>query len=251
MVDVSVVLPAHNEEQHLPAALRALDAARTRFHGSVEVVVVADRCSDRTADIATTAGAVVVPHEGRGIASVRNAGIRASTGEVVVTVDADCTVHPTALARVAELLADPTVVGGGTLVVPERSSPGIRASYLLVEVLTATTGLAGGMFWARREDLDAIGGFDETVLMGEDLDLARRLRARGRASGRRFVQLRDAPVTASCRKFDRFGDWHMFRMPLEARSVWRSFRGVDTVWVDRYFHEFNGGPDAPGPPPPR
>jgi len=131
-------------------------------------------------------------------------------------------------------------VGGGTKVVPERRSAGISATYAVMEVLVAAARVGGGAFWTLRSDFEAVGGFNESITVGEDVDFARRLKVRGRATGRRFTNLRSAPLTASCRKFDRYGDWHMFAMARELPAVYRSARGTDTEWVDRYFHDFNG-----------
>ena len=59
------------------------------------------------------------------------------------------------------------------------------------------------MYWCRRDDFDAIGGFDERVDTIDDLDFARRLRDHGLRTGRKFVNLRQAPVTTSCRRVHR------------------------------------------------
>jgi hypothetical protein len=77
------------------------------------------------------------------------------------------------------------------------------------------------------------------LTLAEDLDFARRLRAHGRRTKRRFTNLREAPVVTSCRKFDRFGDWHMFGMVRQLRSILASLRGDDTKFVDMYFYDFN------------
>ncbi len=235
----SVVVPAHNEEALLPRGLAAIAAAAQHVDGGVEVIVVANRCTDRTAAIARDAGAVVVESEARNIAAVRNAGAAAGTGEVVVTVDADCVMAPLALSEMDRLLRSGDVVGGGVLVRPERRSAGIAATYAFVSVLTFVTRLGGGMFWCGRTDFETIGGFDEDVLIGEDLEFARRLRTHGKQTGRRFTTLRSTPLIASCRKFDRFGDWHMFRMGLQLRQIRAVLRGTDTAWVDHYFFDFN------------
>jgi GT2 family glycosyltransferase len=170
---------------------------------------------------------------------VRNAGAAMATGDVVVTIDADCVMAPTALAEIERLIASRRYVGGGTKVRPERMSAGIRATIALVDVTMFLTRLGGGRFWCRRADFEAIGGFDESLLLAEDLDFARRLRAHGRRTGRRFTTLRTAPIISSCRKFDRFGDWHMFRMALQARQIRAVMKGTDTAWVDHYFFDFN------------
>jgi len=105
--------------------------------------------------------------------------------------------------------------------------------------MTLMTRLSGAMFWCDRADFDAVGGFDEGRILAEDLDFARRLRAHGRRTRRSFVELRVAPVVASTRKFDEFGDWHMFKMATELRAIRAAYQGVDTGWADRYFFDFN------------
>ena len=78
-----------------------------------------------------------------------------------------------------------------------------------------------------------------SMLLAEDLDFARRLRAHGKRTGRRFTTMRAAPIVVSCRKFDRFGDWHMFAMARQARQIRAVLKGTDSAWVDRYFFDFN------------
>jgi glycosyltransferase involved in cell wall biosynthesis len=236
---VSVVVPAHNEAELLPGCLESIRTAEAASRLPVEIVVVDNRSDDGTATIATSAGAAVVASDARNIARVRNQGVAASTGRWVVTLDADCRMAANSLVEVARHLDDGRFVGGGTKVVPDRRSLGISLTYGLTAVVTAVTGLSGGMFWCARRDFDAVGGFDESLLVAEDLDFARRLRAHGRKDGRRLTMLRNTQVVASTRKFDRFGDWHMFAMARELPAIRRAARGIDTAWVDRYFFDFN------------
>ena len=56
---VSFVVPAHNEESYLPACIESIGRASRGIAGDVEVVVVANRCTDRTAMIA------VVPRDAK------------------------------------------------------------------------------------------------------------------------------------------------------------------------------------------
>jgi glycosyltransferase involved in cell wall biosynthesis len=235
----SVVVPAHNEELLLPNGLGAIDVAAEQVEGDVEVIVVANRCTDATAELARATGATVVEDESRNISAVRNAGAAVATGEVLVTIDADCLMSPPTFREIERLLGTGRFVGGGTKVLPERRSVGIRATYALMEVAVLLTRLGGGLFWCLRSDFDALGGFDESLLLAEDLDFARRLRAHGKRTGRRFTTMRAAPIVASCRKFDRFGDWHMFAMALQAREIRAVMKGTDTAWVDRYLFDFN------------
>jgi glycosyltransferase involved in cell wall biosynthesis len=236
---VSVIVPAHNEELLLPRGLEAIHRAARGSSIDLEVVVVANRCTDATAAIAESAGAVVVENGARNIATVRNAGVSAAGGDVIVTIDADSRMAPNTFSEIERHLASGHSVGGGASFVPERSSAGIQATVLLTKIVTRMARVSGVMFWCGRSDFDAIGGFNEDLVLGEDVDFARRLRLHGRRTGRRFTTLRAAPVVISTRKFDRFGDWHMFAMAAQLREIRAAIKGTDTAWVDRYFFDYN------------
>jgi len=124
----SVVVPAHNEEQLLSSGLDAIAEANRSVAGEVEVIVVANRCTDRTVEIARAAGARVVVNDARNIAAVRNAGAATATGDVFVSIDADCVMSPFAFSEMERLLRTGRYVGGGARVRMERSSVGIRAT---------------------------------------------------------------------------------------------------------------------------
>jgi glycosyltransferase involved in cell wall biosynthesis len=243
----SIVVPAHNEQELLPRCLDAIDLAVQRLGRTgtqppsrvAEVIVVANRCTDRTVAIAVAHGATVVEDASRCIAAVRNAGAVVATGEVLVTIDADSLMSADALVEIERHLATGRYVGGGCAFVPERTSLGIRTTLAVTRIAVALTRLGGVMYWCSMSDFRAIGGFDENRTIAEDLNFARRLRAHGRRTHRRFTNLPNAAVITSCRKFDRFGDWHMFGMIRQSRSILASMRGTDTRFVDTYFHDFN------------
>jgi glycosyltransferase involved in cell wall biosynthesis len=92
-----VLIPAYNEEAVLGATLAALNAA---LRARDRVVVVADRCTDATADIARAFGADVLerpPHSEPGRAAARQAGLEYAQGlewDAIVMIDADSIVEP-------------------------------------------------------------------------------------------------------------------------------------------------------------
>jgi len=74
---IGVVVPAHNEEDLLPACLASLRrAARALRGGPAHLVVVADACRDRTAQVARHGGAAVVTTRARSVGVARAAGVR-------------------------------------------------------------------------------------------------------------------------------------------------------------------------------
>ncbi|HEY2651147.1 MAG TPA: glycosyltransferase family 2 protein [Solirubrobacteraceae bacterium] len=92
-----VLVPAHNEERVIEEGLAAIN--RDRRARDI-VLVVADRCTDRTAEIARSQGAVVLergPGEPPGRAAARQAGLeyaRALKWDAVVMLDADSVIEP-------------------------------------------------------------------------------------------------------------------------------------------------------------
>lgn len=105
---VAVLVPAHNEENGLSKTLQSIKIGMRKGD---RLVVVADNCTDRTAEIAGLFGAeVVVRHDDRlrGKGFALHAGMRhlaQDPPEAVVIVDADCMLAPGALDRLAERVA--------------------------------------------------------------------------------------------------------------------------------------------------
>ena len=90
MIKFSVVIPAHNEEKYIGRCLRAvISASKYVKPERVEIIVVANRCTDRTCAIAKHYGAKVIINDDKCIAAIRNTGVKAAKGEIVVTIDAD------------------------------------------------------------------------------------------------------------------------------------------------------------------
>ena len=241
---LSVVIPAHNEEGYIGGCLAAAREAERVLGDDVEIVVVLNRCTDRTRTLAEAARAVCVIDETRCLSAIRNRGVAAASGDVIVTCDADSRLHPQMLFAVRERL-EAGAVGGGVDVKHDRRSLGIATTELLLRLSVRLTGVSCGAFSGRKADVIACGGFDEHLPMGEDLDFGKRLRALGKGRGQPYLTLWETPVTTSSRKFDRFGDWAFFKMMLlDGMRIRRSLKGRDTEFVDEYFYDFNDNGDA-------
>jgi hypothetical protein len=152
----AVVVPARDEEATIGATLAAL-AALEHPRELVEVVVVADHCTDGTAAVAARAGATVWERTdgggGKGGALAWALG-RLPDVDAVAVVDADCMVAPNLLTAVeARMQAGANVVQAAYLVGNPDASPvaALRyASFVLVNLVRplgkARLGLSAGLF---------------------------------------------------------------------------------------------------------
>ena len=83
---VSVIIPAHNGEPFIRAAIESVQAQTLPVS---EIIVVDDGSTDQTAAIAESLGAVVIRQPKGGVSSARNAGIRAANQPWIALLDAD------------------------------------------------------------------------------------------------------------------------------------------------------------------
>jgi glycosyltransferase involved in cell wall biosynthesis len=118
---VSVVVPARNATETIPALFAALD--RQTLSEPWEVVVVDDASTDVTPDLAESWGARVVRLDRQsGPAEARNAGLAAARAALVAFTDADCEPSPAWLAELVAALAGADLVTG-----PVLPTPGVSA----------------------------------------------------------------------------------------------------------------------------
>ena len=190
---LSFVVPAHNEEYELAAALAAICAAAAEHN--YEIVVVDDASTDRTAAIAHEAAARVVSIDRRQIAAARNAGAAHARGDVLFFVDADTHISAAHVIGAIEALRG-GAAGGGARVsfhgeIPRWGNVLLR----LFSVFYFGFNLGAGAFlFTTAENFRAAGGFDEQYFAGEEVYFSQALKKLGR-----FVILRQ-PVATSGRK---------------------------------------------------
>ena len=178
---VTVVVPAHNEEDFIVRCLASI--LRVDWPaGRIEILVIDHASTDKTAIRARDGGARVLTHANGKIGSVRNAGLVAASGQFVAYVDADCEVPLTWIRNAVTLLEREETVGavGGPCLCPTRSTWVERTFAARQTTLgnRAVNAIATSSFIARRSVLLDVGLFDESLTSGEDDDISQRIRAR-------------------------------------------------------------------------
>ena len=177
---ISFVVPTYNNERTIQACLASL---RQQTHPDIEIVVVDNSSSDRTCSIAVLL-ADIVAQQGPERCAQRNHGTLLSTGEIVVFIDSDMVLEPgVATAIVSAFVAEPHL---GALVIPEHSfGEGFWASCKVLEksLYVGDSSVEAPRAF-RRDVIESVGGWDETLTAAEDWDLRDRTRAAGVHVGR-------------------------------------------------------------------
>ena len=239
-VRFSLIIPAYNEERFLPRLLDSIEVARAMYRKgpeAIEVIVADNASSDDTAEVATSRGCRVVQVKKRVIAAARNGGARAASGEIFCFIDADSQVHPQTFNAIDEALGGGRVIAGTTGVTLERKSPGILLAYCVLMLFVWLTGMDTGVVFCRREDFEAVGGYDESRLYAEDVTFLLALRQRGRKRGQRLIRLRGVKALGATRKFDQFGDWHYFSLAARAGRGLLMGQTNDSEFADSYWYK--------------
>jgi len=99
---VSVIIPTMNEEQSIGLVIDEVRTALgSRDH---EILVVDTNSKDRTREIATGKGAVVIDEPRRGYGRAYKSGFERATGDVIATLDADMTYPASEIPKLASML---------------------------------------------------------------------------------------------------------------------------------------------------
>ena len=276
---VSIIIPALNEELTVVESIRALLAVE---YEPCEIVVVNDGSADGTLEVLSRAFDLVAapiafapslktaPIHGcyRSIAEPRltvidkdnggskadavNAGINASSGVLVLVIDADTVLDPESVSRaVLPFLEDPTTIAvGGNVAITNgcRIENGrledvqlprtwlarwqvieYMRSFLLFRLTCAARNgvvlISGAFGMFQRSAVIAVGGYDHTAI-GEDLDLTVRLQQHFRQIGKPFRIAFDPYPLGSTQVPE---DWESFKAQ---RYRWR--RGLmQVLWRHR------------------
>jgi cellulose synthase/poly-beta-1,6-N-acetylglucosamine synthase-like glycosyltransferase len=178
---ISILIPAHNEEQGLGATLESLSKQTLP---AAEIIVVVDNSTDRTEEIARAAGVTVLvtpPGVGGSKAAAQNYGLPHVTTDLVLPLDGDTTLDSDYLELLQPVFDDPEVaVASGCVLTQTQNSIWSKARQM--EYLQSFHGqrlvqhgynsvvvCSGCCSVFRVEQLREVGGFPEDSLT-EDID---------------------------------------------------------------------------------
>jgi glycosyltransferase involved in cell wall biosynthesis len=176
---VAVVICAYTEKR-LAQLIDAIESAKNQTQPPDSVVVVVDCNAELTREVTArvTDISVVALERRTGLAGARNAGVAACESDIILFLDDDAVAEPTWVARLAEAIALPNVLGAsGSSVpiwpdvaptwVPEEYYWTLGASYRgQPTVRTAVRNVYGGCCGLRRSLFTELSGYDPRLGRG-------------------------------------------------------------------------------------
>lgn len=204
-LELSIIIPAYNEEKLLPGCLAAIERARIASGrpDAVEVIVADNTSTDKTAEIARMAGATIVSEPEHRISKVRNAGARVARGRCLLFIDADTIISETAINEVLAVMSDPKMIGGGAYVKFDIGGLVAIVAWGLNHLLVTWGNAWGAFLFCDRRAFEKIEGFDETLYGTEEITFCQALRKEAKSQNRQVRSIRRYLAVTSGRRINR------------------------------------------------
>ena len=176
---ISVILPVYNMGRYVAEAVASIQAQR---YEPLEILLIDDGSTDDTPKVAARFGDAIryIRKPNGGAASARNTGLQEARGEIIATLDADDQWPENKLAlQVPRLLAadEPDVVSGRIRYVELPGALMLDYRFEGPDQTVAHIHLGAALY--RRRAFDQVGGFDESLRVGDDQDWFLRARELG------------------------------------------------------------------------
>ena len=182
---VSVIIPNYNYARTLGYCIRS---AQTQDYPRLEVIVVDDRSTDDSLQVATATGARVLRTPvNSGVAAARNLGADHATGEILFFLDSDVALEPAAVANAVRILqAEPEVGAICGMYLPEpmfadsliKQYRALQQYFWFNEIEGPIPGLHSALFGIRAEVFAEIGPFNPRLRYTEEQEYGFRLHER-------------------------------------------------------------------------
>lgn len=175
-VTISVIVPFHNEREHLARCVRAL-TSQTYPRAHYELLLVDNASTDGSADTIRDQPITLLHEPLRSSYAARNLGVRHASGHILAFTDGDCEADPRWLEHIARYFTNPEVA----LLIGERRHASDSWSSELIRLIESdnarrlTYGYTNNLA-VRRTVFDRAGPF-EPIARGADTNLFLRVKA--------------------------------------------------------------------------
>ncbi|PIP43668.1 MAG: hypothetical protein COX17_05720 [Deltaproteobacteria bacterium CG23_combo_of_CG06-09_8_20_14_all_60_8] len=177
---VSFVIPMYNAEKTIYLCLKSiteLNYPKDRF----EIIVVDNNSTDNSPAIARSSIATLYNKKNGTIAAVRNFGAKHARGDILAFVDSDCMILENWVTAALEQLKLPENGATGNRYSAPPESTWVERAWLYDSngAPYETDFIPGGNFIIKAAIFKQLGGFNETLITCEDVDICHRVKQCG------------------------------------------------------------------------
>ena len=224
---VSIIIPTLNEADALPAALSELS---NLDEAPFEIIVADAGSSDSTRIIAESAGAQIIADLPRNRAAQMNAGARAASGDILCFLHADTLLPKDFIQLASDVLANRnTALAGFVSIMRGKKLRPVTTAHNFIKTWYAPLFFRPISFIrgcrllfgdqvliCRREDFEAVGGYDESQTIMEEATLCLAMVRAGRGRVRQV----NRKVWSSDRRVAKWGFWRSNATYIYVGAMW-------------------------------
>lgn len=203
-MNLSIIVPAFNEEKFLPATMKAIHEAITVFNEAGwewELIVCDNNSNDRTSEVAQELGAKIVFEPVNQIGRARNTGAAAACGDWLMFVDGDSEPNIDVFRKTLEHMCDERILAGGCIMEQDMDTPLLNTLTECWNWFSKTMRwMAGSYIFVRADAFREVGGFDLKRFAGEEIVLSRALKRLAKERNQRLVIISEHRLRTSSRK---------------------------------------------------
>lgn len=198
---VSIIIPTMNEEASIGEVIDTIHEAMKDFEGKYEIVVVDTESKDKTVEIAISKGARVIDEPRRGYGRAYKTGFEYAEGEVLATLDADCTYPAEDIPGLVKILEDENLDFITTDRLSKMEKGVMSVKHRLGNwILKVTTNLLFGMrikdsqsgMWVFKKNI-----MEKIQLTSDDMPLSEEIKIE---AWRKGLKVKEVPIVYRMRK---------------------------------------------------
>lgn len=181
-IDISVIIPCLNEENTVSDVLSFLSDELVVSELNFEIIFCDNGSTDNSIDIARKFGVKIIHSKALTVAGVRNDGVRIAKGALLIFIDADIVVQGNWGKRIRTIydnVVDENIIVGSHPTFPANIKPLLGSWYQAIANDDRNTYFGTGHMMLSTGNFKKIGGFDESLVTGEDYDFCYRAKQFG------------------------------------------------------------------------
>lgn len=204
----SIIIPAYNEEtslkENIPLIITSLKYCQTKYKIEYEIIVVNNGSTDSTKKICELYNLRIIEENQRSISKALNTGAKYAFGNYYIFIHADHRVSLELFSSIYESANSNINLGGAVLYNYDKIQNPIVSWYLGVFRFFGTifNVVQASCYFCQKEIYENINGFDENLLVAEDIDFYLRLKKIARKNRRKIYLVKQKYITLSARRIN-------------------------------------------------